>query len=134
MKLSRLLPVGCLCFLLASCEQSSTPSGQKSAPPGQPSSLKDQIVGKWQEANDKEGEVMEFAKDGTMSVSMGPISMKGKYTVETDGTVVTDMENPFDANKRKTIKLKATLVKDELTLTNEEEKDEAKKVKKFKRI
>ena len=68
-----------------------------------------------------------------MTVSMGPIHMKGKFKVENDDTVITEMENPFDPTKTKAIKLKASLVKDELTLTNEEEKDETKKVKKFKR-
>jgi hypothetical protein len=64
---------------------------------------------------------------------MGPINLKGKYKVESDGTVITDMDNPFDPAKTKTVKLKAALTKDELTLTNDEEKDAAKKVKKFKR-
>jgi len=128
----RCLPVGCLCLLLASCANDSSPSGS-AAPPASSSGLKDQIVGKWQEGKGEEAEVMEFSKDGTMSVNMGPISMKGKYKVEADGTVVTDMENPFDPGKTKTIKLKASLTKDELTLTNEEEKDEAKKTKNLKR-
>jgi len=133
MKLPRLLPVAGLCFLLASCSPDTTSSGQSTAPSGNSSSLKDQIVGKWQDDKDKEAEIMEFAKDGTMTVSIGPINLKGKYKVETDGTVITDMENPFDATKTMTVKLKAALAKDELTLTNEEEKDEAKKAKKFKR-
>ena len=128
MKLLQLIPAGCLCILLASCTKDSSPSS-----PAPSSGLKDQIVGKWQEAKDNESEVMEFAKDGTMKVSIGPINMKGKYKLESDGTVVTDMENPFDAAKTQTIRLKASFAKDELTLTNEEEKDEAKKVKKFKR-
>ena len=68
-----------------------------------------------------------------MTVSMGPIRMKGKFTVENEGTVIAEMEDPFDPAKTKAVKLKASLVKDELTLTNEEEKDETKKVKKFKR-
>ena len=119
----RLLAAGCLCLLLASCgKDSSSPSG-----------LKDQILGKWQEAIAEDAEVMEFAKDGTMTVSIGPMSMKGKYKVENDGTVVTEMENPFDPSKAQTLKLKATLSKDSLTLTNEAEKNEARKTKNFKR-
>ena len=129
MKTLRLLPVGCLCFLLTACQQNSSPSSGSSPTSG----LKDQLVGKWQETRDTEAEVMEFAKDGTMTFSMGPIEMKGKYKVESEGVLVMEMENPFDPGKTKAIKLKAALVKDELTLTNDEEKDEAKKVKKFKR-
>lgn len=75
---------------------------------------------------------MEFGKDGSLTVTIGPINMKGKFKVEND-MVITEMENPFDAAKTKSIKLKAVVAKDELTLTNEEEKNEAKKVKKFKR-
>jgi hypothetical protein len=68
-----------------------------------------------------------------VTVSMGPIKMKGKYKVENDDSLIVEMENPLDPTKTKSLKLKASLVKDELTLTNEEEKNEAKKVKKFKR-
>ena len=122
----RLVAVGCLGLMLASCAKDSSSATQSSG-------LKDQIVGKWQEGKGDEAEVMEFTKDGTMTVSFGPISMKGKYKVENDGTLVTDMESPFDQAKTKTVKLKASMSKDSLTLTNEEEKDEARKVKNFKR-
>ena len=93
--------------------------------------LRDLLLGRLTKGDD--AEKMEFGKDGSMTVSMGPIHMKGKFKVENDDTVITEMENPFDPTKTKAIKLKASLVKDELTLTNEEEKDETKKVKKFKR-
>jgi uncharacterized protein (TIGR03066 family) len=128
MKMLRLIPCGCLCLMLAACSQSPSPSA--SAPS---SGLKEQIVGKWQEGKDSDEAVMEFGKDGSMTVSMGPINMKGKFTMENDGTVITEMESPFDPAKTTVVKLKAALVKDELTLTNEDEKDPAKRVKKFKR-
>ena len=130
MKTALLLSTGGLCLLLASCQQEPTPpSGSPPAAAG----FKDQIVGKWQESRDAEAEIMEFAKDGTMTVSMGSINTKGNFKVEGDGVLIAELENPFDPSKTKAIRLKAALVKDELTLTNEEETDEAKKVKRFKR-
>jgi len=131
MKRLSLIPLGFVCLMLAACTQttSSSPSGSAAS-----SGLKEQIVGKWHEAKGDDAEEMEFGKDGSMTVSMGPIRMKGKFKVENGGTVITEMENPFEPAKTKVVKLKASLVKDELTLTNEEEKDEAKKVKKFKRV
>jgi len=76
---------------------------------------------------------MEFTKDGALIVSMGPIKIKGKYTVEGDSTIVAHMDDPFEAGKSNSVKMKTSLAKDELTLTNDEEKDETRKVKKFKR-
>jgi uncharacterized protein (TIGR03066 family) len=129
MKRLHLILIGALCLLVAACEKQSLPSsGSKPV-----SSLKDQIVGNWQEGQDADAEVMEFAKDGTVTVTMGPIKMKGKYQVENDESLNVEMENPLDPKKTKALKLKASLVKDELTLTNDEEKNEAKKVKKFQR-
>lgn len=129
MKRLHLISIGLLCMLVAACEKQSSPSsGSKPV-----SSLKDQIVGKWQEGQDADAEEMEFARDDTVTVTMGPIKMKGKYKVENDDSLNVEMENPLDPTKTKSLKLKASLVKDELTLTNAEEKNEAKKVKKFKR-
>src|SRR5437016_188829 len=118
MKIVRLILFGCGCLSLAACTQSSTPVASGPAPS---TGLKDQIVGKWQEAKGGDAEEMEFAKDGSMTVSAGPIRMKGRFSVEND-TVITEMESPFDPAKTMAIKLKAALAKDELTLTNEEEK------------
>src|SRR5262249_53580167 len=124
------IPFACLCLMLAACSQNSSSAPSASAPS---SGLKDQIVGKWQETKGDDAEEMEFAKDGSMTVSMGPIRMKGKFTIQNDSTVIAEMESPFDPAKTTAVKLKAALIKDELTLTNDDEKDEAKRVKKFKR-
>lgn len=129
MKRFNLIAIGFVCMLVAACESSSSTTGGSKPAAG----LKDQIVGKWQEGQDADAEVMEFAQDGTVTVTMGPIKMKGKYTVENDNLLNMEMENPLDPKQTKALKLKASLVKDELTLTNDEEKNEAKKVKKLQR-
>lgn len=131
MRTMLILLVGCGCVTLSACSNDGTPSGSNSAPSPAParSKLAEQLVGKWED----DGEVWEFVKDGTMLVGFGKEPIKGKYKVEGENSLIVEMENPFEPGKTKALKLTTSLATDELTVTNEEEKNESKKTRKFKR-
>ena len=62
-----------------------------------PSKPQDLIIGKWEETESKD--IIEFKKDGTLSVTKGGQSQNGKYQFVDDNTVEIEMDisvnNPF---------------------------------------
>jgi len=130
MKRLSVIPVACVCMLLPACSNNDgSPSGAGPSATAPKSKFAEQLVGKWQ----GDDETWEFVKDGTMLVSFGKEPIKGKYKVEGENTLIVEMENPFEPAKTKAVKLTASLAKEELTVTNDEEKNDARKTRKFKR-
>jgi hypothetical protein len=71
------------------------------------SKSKDLLVGKWEckdEGKDK-GLVVEFTKDGTSNMTIGPITLKAKYKFIDDNTVEMEMENPFKDMQMEGVKI-----------------------------
>lgn len=86
---------------------------------------KDLIVGKWlpTDAKAKEsGAYVEFAKDGNMTVSVGPLTLKGKYKFSDEKTVEVEFDVMGMAVKDKlTVK---SVTKDELVTVDSKGKEE----------
>src|SRR5262245_63214587 len=102
---------------------------------------KDLIIGKWEPTDSAEKGTLEFAKDGTMKMGTGPISIQAKYKFIDDQTMEVEMENPLGGlgagaggvqvqiPKTITSRVKVSVTKDELTTT-----DDKGKTTKFKRV
>lgn len=99
------------------------------------SKLKDQIVGKWEPAEQKDAKgsaTIEFTKDGKLSISvkaeMLNIDIKGVYKFLDDENVEVTIEAPFGKGEKKSDKLKIKSIKDnEMTIVNAQGKEEKMK-------
>lgn len=91
---------------------------------------KDLIVGKWELKKDKDTVLMEFTKDGKLTVKMkmgdDEIKMDGKYEFTDADHVKVELTA---GDKKHTEKLKVKVTKDELTTTDEKDKSDT-----FKRV
>jgi uncharacterized protein (TIGR03066 family) len=92
---------------------------------------KDQIIGKWQavEGDAKKGDtILEFKKDGSVSMTAGEGTVTGKYTFTQDDIVDVAFEfmGRTEANK-----MKVEFKGDEMTTTDQDAK---KAVNKWKRV
>ncbi|MBY0528312.1 MAG: hypothetical protein K2R98_33285 [Gemmataceae bacterium] len=86
------------------------------------------IVGKWDSTDEKDPGQIEFNKDGTLVITLGKLTIKGKYKLAGDDTLDVEITPPMEDAKpiKQTLKFKVT--KDSMETT-----DAKGKVSKFKR-
>ncbi len=125
----------CLFLVQASCDSkpsstASTTSGDGKPPPAVAAAdkPKDLIVGKWTRvaADPNEKGNVEFLTDGSVTMAMDGVLMKGKYKFLEDELV--QLELTVEGQNLPAQKLKVKVSKDELTTT-----DDMNRVDKFKR-
>jgi uncharacterized protein (TIGR03066 family) len=130
MKSLRFAFLGCLFAALIGCGPSTTgprPGGsqQGSAPPTPAGgSNKERIIGKWEVVNKGgsavRGTMFDFARDGKMSVIIGPPGMesvtRGTYALEGDKLIATADYGGGPTNQRLTI---TRLTNTEMTTTDD---------------
>ncbi len=129
MRYKRWFLLGCCSILLASCSSGTNPS---SAPPANealaPATPAELIVGLWEPVEKREG-AMEFTKDGQWINGGGAFIDKGTYRFLDGDLIETEVKHPGEGTIWYSEKSKVKVTKNDLTLTDPEDKQKEVKFK-----